>query len=180
MSVVAALIHQGRVYMAADSRGSAGCYGKQYREEKIFRRGPLTIGATGSWPLIQLLRHRLVLPEIHEDTYRYVVVDFYEALRDALREHGLLVRLSNGVEGHPGSILVGLHGRLFVSHSELYFIEPLDPFMAIGHGYQYALGALAVTEGAGLTPEERLQRVIEITARYDGAVAPPAVIVCGE
>ena len=50
---------------------------------------------------------------------------------------------------------------------------PLDDYLAIGSGAEYAMGWMGATEGSGQTLRDRMQGAVDYAAKYAPGVAPP-------
>lgn len=117
-----------------------------------------------------------------DDLDRFFVLDFVPAVRQAFEEHGFAktVRFSKseGVteEGQAfgGLFLIGFEGKIFEIREDFHLARPLDPFSAVGHRAQVALGALHALRGATqLSLREKATRALEAAANYSSVVRAP-------
>ena len=63
MTCIAAIKHEGKVYIGADSAAGKGTYLTLRADEKVFKNGKFGFGFTSSFRMGQLLRYRLSPPE---------------------------------------------------------------------------------------------------------------------
>lgn len=149
MTCIAAIIHDGSIYMGGDSAATSGNTQSERRDPKVFRSGDFIIGFAGSFRQGQLLAHSLIPPtqQNGQDAYAFMVTDFVDAVRACLVA-GSCAR-EDGDE-----FMVGYAGRLFVVHSDYQVAEKLVPYDAIGSGAEVALGSLCSTEHK--PPRDRL------------------------
>lgn len=174
MTCIVGLVDGDRVWMGGDSAGVSGLDITVRADTKVFRNGELLIGFTNSFRMGQLLAHRLVPPprEPGQDLFRYMVIDFVDAVRQVLKDGGYAHK-SNEVET-GGTFLVAAEGRLFAIQSDYQVGEAMRGYHAIGCGADYALGSLAST--AGLSAEERVRRALECAELFSGGVRAPFTI----
>lgn len=173
MTIVAAMIDaDGSVLMGADSIGCAGWDKIVRRDPKVFVRDRYVIGYEGSFRFGQVLRYQGVMPTPlpGADLFQFMVTEFVERLRSALRTTGVL-KIENNVET-GGKFMVGLDGRLFTVGSDLQVGESYAPYAAIGCGFAYALGAMRVAQGSTL---ERVTSGLETAVEFSAGCAPPFV-----
>lgn len=175
MTCIAALVHQGKVYMGGDSAGTSPWYLSQVSvvDDKVFTNGKMLIGACGSFRMLQLLHYSLTPPDYHTDVdlYKYMVTDFIGAVRSCLRAGGWAKR-ENEVES-GGTFLVAFNRRLFQVQDEYSVVESAEGYDAIGSGADLALGALYASAGYGQTPEERIRLALEAAEKFNAGVRRP-------
>lgn len=174
MTCIVGLVDGDRVWMGGDSAGVSGLDITVRADTKVFRNGELLIGFTNSFRMGQLLHHRLAVPrrDPAADLFRWMVVDFVDAVRACLKDGGYAQR-SNEVET-GGTFLVATEGRLFSVQSDYQVGEAVRGYHAIGCGADYALGSLAST--AGLSPESRVRRALEVAELFSGGVRAPFTV----
>ncbi len=178
MTCIAGVAHKGKVYIGGDSAAVDG-YGLTVRRDvKVFRNGPFVIGFTSSFRMGQVLAHAFKPPPVPKkraDLERYMVVDFVDALRAALKEKGWATVQNGREEG--GCFLVGVAGRLFRIDNDFQVGEARDGVDAVGCGFAVAQGALHVTRH--LKPEARVRAALKAAERWNGGVRAPFVVVAG-
>lgn len=176
MTCIVGLVDGDRVWMGGDSAGVSGLDITVRADTKVFRNAGLLIGFTNSFRMGQLLHYKLEVPERapDEDLFRYMVVDFVDAVRGCLKDGGYAHK-SNDVES-GGNFLVATEGRLFSVQSDYQVGEAVRGYHAIGCGADYALGSLAST--IGLSPEARVRRALEVAELFSGGVRAPFTVQC--
>lgn len=168
------------VYIGADSCAQAGNTWITYpiASRKVFKRDGFLFGVAGSLRAIQLLQYKLQIPE-HPERYgygkaveKYLVVDFVEAVRDLFKENGLSHIENNEETGNQ--FLLGYRGELFSINSDFALGAKAMNFFCIGSGMDVALGAMDALDYLGPGNEERrIEKALEITARFIANVSPP-------
>ena len=176
MSCVAAVVKDDIVWMGADSAASDGEDIVVLQNPKIFRNGPLLVGAVGSLRMTQLLQHRLEVPhpKLGDDIMRYMTIDLVDAVRKAFMAGGYSV--SHEDPGSGGIFLVGFQGRVFRVENDLQVFERKGGYEAVGCGSPYALGALAVLP-ATMYPKDRVRTALSVSASFAAHVRPPYMIL---
>lgn len=174
MTCIVGLVHEGSVYIGGDSAGVGGWTIHGRSDEKVFRNGAFLFGFTSSFRMGQLLHYSLVPPEQPEgtDLFRYLVVDFINAVRACLKDGGFAKKNSEAEEG--GHFLVGYRGRLFHINADYQVAEMSEGYMAIGAGEDIALGALHAS--ASFPPLKRVRMALEAAAHHNIGVRGPFVI----
>lgn len=141
MTCIVGLTEGARVLLAGDSAGVSLEHGEIYtlRNPKVFRSGPYALGFTTSFRLGQILRYQTRFPEPkpQTDLEAFMTTEFVDTLRQALERAGFERSL-----GLSGSILVGIHGRLFTIGAELQVMSGDTSYAAVGSGRHLAYGAL--------------------------------------
>ena len=171
MTCIVGLAEGGLVYMGGDSAGVSNLDIKVRADRKVFRNGPALFGFTSSFRMGQLLQHALTVPLRHPETPldKFMVTEFVDAVRGCLKAGGFAT-VSNGVEA-GGIFLVGIEGRLFKIDSDFQVGEHIEPYMAVGSGEDYALGALAATEGQ--SPQTRIETALAAAEKFSAGVRGP-------
>ncbi|MFF2522251.1 hypothetical protein [Streptomyces liangshanensis] len=171
MTVIAGLVHNGRVHLAGDSAGVGGYSLTVRRDPKVFRNGPYAMGFTSSFRMGQLLQHALRPPCPKGDLERFMVTTFIDTVRTCLKDGGWAQKESE--QEQAGVFLVGVHGRLFTVDSDYQVGESADGYVAAGCGDDLALGALHATAGLGLKPRARLNSALAAAEHHSAGVTGP-------
>lgn len=171
MTCIIGLVHDGKVYMGADSMSASGWDARITNLRKVFKlRDKFLIGYTTSFRMGQLLEHRLeVATQNGEDDMAYMVNVFAEAVRSLLKDNGFSKVDNNKETG--GQFLVGYNKRLYLVDSDFQVNEHADGFDACGCGESYALAAMKALED--LSPKERIKKSLEIAAYFSNGVQGP-------
>lgn len=125
-----------------------------------------------------LLLYHLEPPaqQMGEDTLRYMVGPFVEAVRKCLSDGGVNQK-KEGVEEARATALIGYKGRLFYLFGDYQIGEPSAPYGAIGCGAPYALGSLSTMSWWSITPEQRIQKALEVAEEFSVGVRRPFAIM---
>lgn len=170
MTCIIGLASEGKVYMGGDSAGAVGWMVRAVQSPKVFKVGAFIIGYTTSFRMGEILQYHLeVQPQDGESDHEYMVCQFAEAVRKALKEHGF-AKVENNVE-EGGDFLVGYHGHLYSVNDDFQMTEHIESYDACGCGQEFALGAMMALEE--LSPKKRIRRALEIAAYFSGGVMPP-------
>ena len=174
MTCIAAVAHEGNVWIGADSAGVAGLSLMIRRDPKIYRVGDFLFGFTSSFRMGQLLGYKFTPPQHHGewDVERYMTTAFIDALRDTLKSGGY-ARTNNGAE-EAGTFLVGYRGRIFRVESDYQVGESVEPFDAVGCGAEIALGALHATRDK--PPADRVGAALEAAEAFSAGVRRPFLV----
>jgi ATP-dependent protease HslVU (ClpYQ) peptidase subunit len=184
LSCVVAIKQGNKVWMGADSRAANDfVHTLSPASSKIFRCGPMLIGATGSPRPQHIIRH-VFQPQEYDgktDPLDYLIAKFALPLRELLKDHGALFDDDGPADQQIGDrtsawMLIGLAGRIFNFESCFQVLEYQEDYAATGSGSPIALGVLYATP-ATMNPEKRIRLSLEAAAYYDcGNVGPPFII----
>lgn len=175
MTCVVGLIHDGQIWLGADSAGVAGLGLEIRADEKVFEHSGFVFGFTTSFRMGQILRYAFSPPKCETwDVRRYMSTDFIRACRKAFDDEGFGGKRTNG-EAQGGTFIVGHAGQLFVIHGDYQVAVPSAPFAAVGCGEDLALGSLFSTQGEA--PEDRIRCALGAAERYSAGVRAPFHIV---
>jgi hypothetical protein len=167
LTCIAAVVHDGGVWMGGDSAGVSGYDLAIRRDAKVFRTGEFLFGFTDSFRMGQLLRYSLTLPDLRlldgDDVPRFMATRFVDAVRDCLKAGGYAEKHDDAERG--GTFLVGFRGRLFRVCSDYQVCESADGYDAIGCGHAVAAGSLYSTRDSG--PESRVRTALEAAERHN-------------
>uniref|UniRef100_UPI003F49A2CE hypothetical protein n=1 Tax=Streptosporangium sp. CA-235898 TaxID=3240073 RepID=UPI003F49A2CE len=189
MTVIAGLVHDGRVYMGGDSAGCAGWELTVRRDPKVFEVGPYLIGFTTSFRMGQLLRFSFTPPTLpydldHDGLTKLMVTEFIDGIRATFKDGGYARKDSEQESG--GKFLVGVRGRLFEIGPDYQVGEPADSYAAVGCGAQVALGALHAMntmdtmDDNSIRPMDRIHHALYAAERFSNGVRAPFTVIFGE
>lgn len=172
MTIIAGLIHDGTIYVGADSAGVAGYDLTVRADRKVFTNGPYVMGFTSSFRMGQLLRWKFSDPDRDPrvDVEKFMCTSFIDAVRSTLNDNGY--GRINCNEQSGGRFLVGYAGRLFQVQEDYQVQENSEGFDACGCGDNLALGALYATRGHP-DPRARLLLALETAERFSAGVRRP-------
>lgn len=172
MTAIAALVHEGKVWIGADSAGVSGMDLAQRSDSKVFKNRDMVMGFTSSFRMGQLLRWAFDRPDQEPDDSdeKYMSTAFVDGVRACLKTGGF-AKKENEVES-GGTFLVGWRGRIWEVHGDYQVGAPLAGFSAVGCGDALCLGALHATP-ATMDPAERLTVALSAAERFSAGVRSP-------
>jgi hypothetical protein len=174
MTCIVGLAHEGRVLIGGDSAGVDGhnLSITVRSDRKVFRNGDFVMGFTSSFRMGQLLAFNFNPPKPRTgvDTMAYMVTDFIDAARQAMKNGGF-ASVNNGVD-QGGEFLVGYAGRLFHIFGDFQVGEATLGFDACGCGEPIALGSLRSTR-EWTDPNARLKEALETAETFSAGVRGP-------
>jgi hypothetical protein len=174
LTVIAGVVHNGRVHIAGDSAGVAGYSLTVRADAKVWASGLYAFGFTSSFRMGQLLRYSFQPPAPAEgDLHRFMVTTFTDALRTCLKDGGWARKDAEQEQG--GDFLVGIGGRLFRVSNDYQVGESRDGYDAVGCGDELALGALHSASSLGLKPRRRLAHALAAADHHSAGVVGPFV-----
>jgi hypothetical protein len=170
VTAIAAIVHDGTVWMGGDSAFQAGLSRRDRPEPKVVTRGEWVFGVAGSPRMLQLVRYEFTPPDPGPGlSHEFMCRTFTTALRSCLKDGGW----DPGKDGQHGMLLAATGGRLFRICSDFQVAEEA-PFTAIGCGGDLALGSLFTTQTAlWMAPQNRLARALEAAERFSTGVRGP-------
>ena len=139
MTAIAAVAFKGVVVMGADSAGvNSATKELQLRADaKVFRKGSMLFGVSGSWRTIQELKYKdipVILPGVSFTEWAVGVL--LPWLRDNLDQPSL----------ERSEILIGYQGQIRHVYGGTQVSEEIAGFDACGSGTPYVLGSLHTSQ----------------------------------
>ncbi len=180
MTCIVGMVEGGKIIMGADSAGIGGYYDLTVRaDEKIFINQGMLIGFSTSFRMGQVLRYSFS-PRTHQhlegdDLFRFMVTDFVDAARAALKTAGFPRKDNEQEVG--GHFLVGIRGRLFKIESDYQVAEAVCGYAAVGCGDSLAIGCLYGTAGQHLPGKERIEMALACAEEFSAGVRRPFKIL---
>lgn len=176
MTCIVGLIDNGSIYMGGDSAGVAGLSISVRLDEKVFQNGPMLIGGTTSFRMLQLLRYKLDPPKqtVSQDDMKYMCTDFIDSVRKCFTDNEFGYKDERNAFNDGGNFLVGYNGKLYQIWGDFQVGISSQPFDAVGCGKDLALGAMYVN--SHLYPEERIKLALEVASTFNAGVVAPFII----
>lgn len=175
MTIIAALVHEGKVYMGGDSlsvsEDGSSCVDTF---PKVFRVGEYLFGCSGSPRLKQLLCYTYTPADVAlvdgglACTY-YMVNNFTRDLRTHFERHDFLDEFKE----RSAQILIGFKKRLFCLYGDYYLEECSHDYNAIGCAADFALGSLYTTAISSMEPRDRIYFALEAAQKHNAHVRAP-------
>lgn len=177
MTVIAGMIHDDVVWMAADTASvdGTGIYRMSRKLDRIYfgEGDSLIIGTCGAAGFAQAVRHGLVVhaspnPEDDKDCDKWAF-----AIAEAITELGLEHGWKDPEGNLGGGGLLAWQNRLWhISHNGAM---PVPEFTAIGAGQEVALGALEV---GVVGVRSRVEEAVIAACRHTDSCREPVDILC--
>ncbi len=183
MTCIAAVAHEGVVYMGGDSAGVSddSTYSLGIGvESKIWEKEGVLFGTCGSFRVAQVIRWQMNVPQFNPagEPLEYLTGPLVTAMRDSLREHGSLTTWEeDSTESLDGGVLLGFAGRVFEVFGDFGIGELVHDYGSVGCGFPIALGNLAATEGLEIKPKKRITLALEAAERHSAGVRGPFTIL---
>lgn len=175
MTLIIAEEEAGRIVMGADSAAGSKDEVYSYPElEKIFERGPYTIGSCGNGLIGQVLQVLVEWPEPPKsgEILPFLVREVVPEIRRAVVDAGA-AQEGQGILGDTTVLFLGVRGTLFVICADLTVVKSRG-WACIGSGRQRAYPTMEALKAAGVEPaRERIERTLEVVAEYTPLVRPP-------
>jgi ATP-dependent protease HslVU (ClpYQ) peptidase subunit len=184
MSVIVGIVHEGGVYIGADSQITSGGTKKIYRHQNNYKVWhpdgikDLLIGSSGLIKGINTIK--TINGLIDQKTlfangldYEYVIKHLTKKIMDSMED----VKLIDSKDYKPTMP----NEFLFANKDELYMISvdgaviQIDDFGVIGSGTIEATGSLLATEN--FNPKRRIIKAIEVAIQNDIYVGYPIIIM---
>ena len=181
MTAIAAVRHEGKVWVGGDSAGCSTGYGEitLRKDTKVFMVGKLLIGYTSSFRMAQLIRYGLAGCESIEDLdppdkdgFRFMIQDFVPRVRWLFKEGGFQT-ITDGGQEYGGNFLVAWNDNLFEVSTDYQVVETLDGFAACGSGRDLSLGAFCVLQDTIIPPEQKIKIALDAAERFNAYVRSP-------
>lgn len=177
VTIIAAVEHEGTVYIAGDSGQSSEGDGTifQVADPKVWKSGEFVYGCADEARYAQIVRHGFrpsPLPRIKTDEAMdaYFTNEFVTELRKIFTSDMEL----KGEDKYPDlEMIVGVRGRIYEVYGTFSWCRPLDGFAAVGSGHLAARVALACLPK--LSPKARLTKALDMACRFTIHCRPPYV-----
>lgn len=176
MTCVAGLVHEGKVYIAADSQGSSALRHSSRKDEKVFQIEDILFGFASSYRGGQVVHYWFGKPKHDKNTsvdeymHRFLV----PAVRKVMADNGTLWKKED-IESSLAQFLIGYRGRLFTIDTDFQVGETHCGYDAIGSGASVAIGALYATRNSTEDPPTRLIAALEAAETHSRGVGGPFV-----
>jgi hypothetical protein len=175
MTCIVGLVNDGKVYIGGDSAAVSGDSLTVRSDEKVFANGRFLFGFTSSFRMGQVLRYGFRPPAYYpdNDVMAYMVTDFIDAVRAALKEAGFARKDDEAESG--GTFLVGFKGRLFKVCDD-YQVGEATGYDACGCGQDIAFGALFASPA--IEPQARVIQALRAAEAHCSGVRGPYQVLC--
>jgi len=177
MTCIVGLVEGDKVYIGGDSAGVAG-YDMQLRaDEKVFTNNEFIMGFTSSFRMGQILRYDFNPPDRYEkitdDTYLYKY--WINSVIETMKTKGYATVKEGKVAG--GTFIFGYRKKLYTVENDFQIGKMIKPYIAVGCGDKYALGALYILEGIKKSPKDKVLLALRAAEDRSAGVRGPFHIV---
>lgn len=142
---------------------------------KVFKKGKIIAGYSGSFRFGQLLQYAFSVPKQKDgqDVMEFMCVDFVDNLRTTMKDRGLATIRNNVEDIGWSSALIGYHGSLYELDSD-FQIRPRQ-IASVGSGFVSAMGVLnhLMRNFPRMNPEAMLKHALVTAADITDSVAGP-------
>lgn len=151
---------------------------------KMFRLGEMLVGSSGTVRCHQITQHLLTLPALNpnHDTRTWVITEFAQALRVAMKEHGGECKSREGNDEMDARLLIALRGLIFHIDTGYGVFQPAASYGAVGCADQEAEAAMLTA--LKITPDMHARMVVQLgleaAAALDINIRPPFEILCSQ
>ena len=152
---------------------------------KVTQNGPYLLGAAGDVRALNILHHAFQPPTPPNNLKgkkldAFMTVKFIPALRECFEKQGYATpeREGNHIAEHDSTVIVSIHGVIYVVDGDYSWCPDANSYYAIGSGDAYAYGALHV-----LMQRKRLlttqmaksiaQKAVSAAAKFDVNTGAP-------
>ena len=184
MSVVAAIKHEGKIYIGADSQATKGGSRSTLRNPNNYKVWKVSgsdhclmaqVGDVRDGNVVRLMSDIVDDYDEYYDrvNYRFVVKYLVPEIVKNLKNYNYVKMNDDYLEYINSSFLFAYKDKLFLINSDCAVIE-IEDYVAIGSGAQEAIGSLLSTEGE--EPYSRIVKAIKASAASDIYVDYPIVM----
>lgn len=165
MTCIAAIAHEGKVYMGGERSAADEVSITTLAVPKVYVKGDWIYGFAGSYGIGQLM-DTIKLPPAGENPYITLRTTIVERLKVAISNYS-----QDDIKDKDTVWLIGSGGRLFEFHHSDYSTIEITT-TAIGSGANIALGSLYTTEG-WKSQEKRLNVALSAAITYSPTCQGP-------
>lgn len=173
MTCIAALIHDGKSYIAGERGASEGDFILPIEKPKVWKDGEYLLGYYGTM-YGEIVQNYFEPPKISGSIDRFMKTTFRKALKnlydewnveDDEKEFGMIICVKNKIYEH--------------NIADMSMTTFNSPFLASGSGGSYAIGSLYSTQNYK-DPKRRLKIAIESAIEYSTTCLGPIDIISNE
>ena len=152
---------------------------------KVATNGKYILGGAGDVRALNILHHSFTPPTPPANAYgkrldQFITRQFIPALRNVFEEQGYATQnreAAGPIAEHGSTIMVAVHGTIYVIESDYGWTSDSTGVYAIGTGSSYALGALQAMIGTKrLSPQQAKTiavKALTVTSKFDPYTGSP-------
>lgn len=144
-------------------------------EPKVWKRGGMLFGSSGTHRDAQLLQYAFSLPRrrARTSTERYLAAQLVPRLWMQFKEHGRVETQESSGKCLASSFLIAVGSRLYSLDPALSFERYAHGFACLGQGTDVALGAMRASLRWKMSAEDRVRLALEQAAFFCDGVSEP-------
>lgn len=181
MTTIVGVVHDGAVWIGADSCGSRDTLVHTRGVPKIWthkmglRADGLIVAGCGSARILQVARYDMNVPSMRRDIVEWAVRDYVPALHEALRR----IDGENVMYNTNSILMIGYRRSLLTVDMDYNIDMPAEGYASYGSGCELALGSLysTTTYIPELEPRLHIMAALHAASRHDAHTAPPFTIL---
>lgn len=175
MTCIAAIEHDGKVWIGGDSAGSTEHFIASYSEPKVWVDGEFCYGYCENGRYGALLRYSFKAPPVKGNIDKYLTNEFVPKLRECFAKDTELLPSDSGK--YPEiEFLMGLRGRLYIVDCGYQIGRLTDGYAATGSGTDVAMGSLYSTKKEK-DPRQRILTALRAAEHFVPSVRAPFHVV---
>ena len=172
MTCIAAVMKEGKVYIAGERGASEGSYIVPIDKPKIWKTGSYIFGFAGTFDG-QILQYNFVPPTIEGNADKFMHGKFLKSLKSFYNEWEI------GGKESELSLIIGVKGKLYEHDADgLTLVSYERDYMAIGSGADFAMGSLHATQ-SHKDPKRRLTLALNAACDFSTSCIGPIDILQG-
>ena len=178
MTIIIGIENDKGVVIGADTAISAWLITESALPKVFMIDDRFLFGGAGTPRANQLLRFGLEPKQQRddEDDLAYLVTTVIPDIRQTLARGGAL-QDNDGMNATTNAFLMGYRGKLYNIDSDFQISRNSCGYSAVGSGSMVAMGAMSALTRTKLSPSNRVQAALEITAQLDIYCAAPFTIL---
>lgn len=180
MTVITALEHKGKVFLAGDSFCGTDFNVDLCDESKVYSVANVGVGICGSVRCEQIFEKTLrkQVKNRKKITREWIQDTLAEIFRREMEKRGATSEM-NGMKEmpHNSSFIIALNGQALIFQDDFSLFRSPRGYAAIGAGASYAKGALEALKNLEIEPEKKLMLAMEAAEELSPFVKGPHTII---
>jgi len=164
------------IYIGGDSADIEGLDLIIREDPKVFERGRFVFGCTVSWRMIQILMHTNFGALVQDDDqtdFEFLCNDFIDFIKFRFNQKGF--EFEPAEDYIRGAFILGYKNNLYVIKENYEIAIAQLPFVSVGCGFRYALGAMAAMRVQDSST--MIKKVLDIVSTLSAGVQGPFNII---
>lgn len=178
MTVIVAVVKNGKVYVGADSAGVSrdDLAISSRRDTKVFVKDNFIIGFTSSFRMGQILKYSLNCPKQKkkQTDEEFMCTTFVDHVQSLFKKKGYGTIELN--EQNGGTFIVGYKGTIYTIEDDFQVAIQYENYAAVGCGSKIALGSLYACNAYKFNPENAITMALKAAENFSAGVRNPFII----